>query len=154
MELRFSILMNGCGSGSFFVEPNDGEPLTLFKSSKLFHPAAEPAEVVIRSSDAWTAFLASYPTSGFEFLRDRFYHVDYDRHMVVGLAFGGRGRGSISVNIDSLHIGHALIVVFATEFRPTIQTRDLVNPAHFIVVPKSALPVEFAEVRVVGRRGR
>jgi hypothetical protein len=88
-----------------------------------------------------------------KFARDRFWHVDYDRHMVVGVVLGGRGSGSISVTIDSLRVVNEG-VVYASEFRPVTGTRDLANPAHFIVVQRSSLPVKFEEIYVKEQKAR
>ena len=141
------ILLIGCIGTSFYVEPEEGHPETLFQSSGLFDPRAEPVQVVIRSPQDWEDFLSIYPTRNLSFARDRFWHVDYNRHMVIGLALGARGSGSITVTIESLRLQNERVVVYASEFRPAIQTRDFANPAHFIVVERMDFPVEFAEIR-------
>ena len=148
-----AILLIGC-TGTYYVEPEGIEPETLFRSGHVFDYPADPIEVVLRSPESWESFLSSYPTKNMKFARDRFWHVDYNRHMVVGVALGGRGSGSISVTIDSLRVVNDRVVVYATEFRPLIGTRDFVNPAHFIVVQRSSLPVKFEEIYVKEQKAR
>lgn len=143
-----AILASGCAPGSFYVEPADGEPANLFQSSRVFSDEAGPVNVVIRSPADWEDFLATYPTRNADYARDRFWRVDYTRHMVVGVVLGRRWSGSISVHIDSLHVDGRRLLVHATEHRPTYATRDFGNPAHFVVTDRTHLPVEFADVEV------
>lgn len=138
----------GCGSGSFYVEPSADEPANLFQSSHVFSHEAGSMKAVIRSARDWEELLDNYPTENLEYARDRFWRVDYNRHMVLGIALGSRWSGSIRVNIDSLRVENQHMIVYATEFRPSVQTRDFANPAHFIVTERTNLPVEFADVVV------
>jgi len=87
-------------------------------------------------------------------MRDLFWRVDYDRHMVIGLVLGMPRSSSIRVNIDSIRVEDHRLLVYATEHRPLAQSRDLVNPAHFVVVERMERPVEFAEVVVKDERLR
>lgn len=143
-----AFLAGGCASGSFYVEPDSDGAANLFKSSRVFNADAGPTNAVIRSLHDWEALLANYPTNDPEYARDRFWRVDYNRHMVIGVALGSRWSESVSVNIDSLRIQDQRMIVFATEHRSSVETRDRGNPAHFVVTERTNLPVEFADVVV------
>lgn len=148
-----SALVVGCSGASFYIEPEGATPTTLFKSDGIFNPDGIPLHVVIRTPEDWAMFLSDYPTRS-KYIRDRFWRVDYDRHMVIGLVLGKRVSSSISVNIDSIRVEDHRLLVYATEHRPPSQRRDLVIPAHFVVVERMEMPVEFAEVVVKHGRPR
>jgi hypothetical protein len=103
--LSVSLLVAGCANAGFYLELEGKVPLTLFQSSRVFHEEASPIQVVVRTPEDWQAFLATYPIESRDiesraYVRERFFRVDYDRHMVIGLALGTR-NSSIRVTIES-----------------------------------------------------
>lgn len=103
---------------------------------------------MIQSVNDWLTLLSTYPTVDEDFARARFDRVDFSRYMVVGVILGSRWGGSTTVHIDSLRAVSQHLVVYATEYHPSEQTGEWTNPAHFVVIPRSNMPVEFADVDV------
>ncbi|MEX0601045.1 MAG: hypothetical protein WD021_02660 [Rhodothermales bacterium] len=142
------LLACGCASGSYYIEPDGDAPADLFLSSEVFDPDGGPRNVVIQSTHDWSTLLSNYPTVDRDFARARFDRVDISRYMVVGVILGSRWGGSVSVHIDSLRSVAQHLVVYATEYHPSRQTGEWTNPAHFVVIPRTNMPVEFADVNV------
>lgn len=138
---------SGCANNAYMEKPEGDGYVTLFNSGLLFSLDADQAQVVIRNPDGLKSFLLDYPLREGYAEADYFGPVDFSRHMIIGMALGTRGSGSIKVYIDSIAVNERSVHVFSKEYVPLVQTRDMANPSHFVVLKQSNLPVRFEELR-------
>ena len=147
------VLTVGCKEESNIIQPN---PIPVAFQT-LIHDSFEMSNdtnfvaTTLRSRQEADAFIASYLPfiTSTPFYYDKLSTVDYQQSMVIVIVLGRQGSASISVTIDSIkQVGHEWNV-YAHKFYPCVQIDMMGNPAHFVAVQQSSVPVTFEPVRVI-----
>ena len=141
-------------------EPPGGKRVfyrVALQSGRLFEPhrrgaRAWPVRGVLHSWEEERAFLERHPRTQFWTSRSwgaitrPFPLIEYATETAVVLSLGGRGSGSIRVQVDSVVAVAGVARVYATETAPCIRTMDVSHPA-VVLALKGSWDVAFMPLR-------
>lgn len=120
------------------------------ESAFRFHSGLEsPVREVVRDADSWRRIWVRLSGSG---ASSPAPDVDFAREMALVAAMGQRSTGGYAIRIESVErAGSGLAVrVVETSPGPTCGTgQALSRPADVVIVPRSALPVQWTVRQVV-----
>jgi hypothetical protein len=146
----------GLGAGHrvepIVIPPGPATTLAFEPLYAPFHYGAPPANIVIRSADAWSAFWAGAKTAP-QFAP--MPAIDFARQMVLGVFFKTPNNCSIVQIVKLSSNGQALSVEYTSEERISIASCDANSalastPMNLIVVDRNDLPVRFVDVSANG----
>lgn len=152
------LLLSGVSAYAAAQEPPAGIPrgahLVAFQPlesfPRLYSGIEGPRRTVVRDPGAWAELWS-------EIVRDREPKnepppVDFACHMVIVAAMGARPTGGFSIAIERVYRSADRLFVEVRERSPganCMVTQALTQPADAAVVPRSDLPVSFAESKEI-----
>ena len=104
----------------------------------------EPAQIVIRSRDAWAAVWGRHTRAQVQ--PPSAPPVDFSRDMVVGIFMGQRGTGGYEIEITRVERADSQLRVYYRSKDPepgAMVTQMLTQPYHVIKLPRHGGPLVF-----------
>jgi len=132
------VIQLACGT-AYAQHPDEPHPIlfeTLIKNDSHFH-RSESGFIVLRGPGDESAFLSTF------FPRPSLPEVDYFSQMVLGVCGGVRSMTGHSIEIDEIIEGANVVIVYYTDFQPTLGFAYQSWPIHLVAIPRTKLPVEF-----------
>lgn len=123
-------------------------PLESFP--RLYSGIEGPRRTVVRDADAWAELWSEM--AGDREPKSEPPPVDFASHMVIVAAMGTRPTGGFSIAIERVYQSAERLFVEVRERAPSANcmvTQALTQPADAVVVPRSDLPVSFAESKEI-----
>ena len=100
----------------------------------------QPKNVVVRDAAALAALWAEHGGPS------PLPHIDFQRHMVIGVFTGSQPNGCHSTEIERIERAAGKLIVARSDTEPgpgVMCTLAIVHPAHIVMVERSDAPVEF-----------